>query len=149
MDIRIDGNRSTAENWMLAQNASKELLPALSEAQKTVADELRTSHEAYARSVYAVDLSRNDLVAKAERAGRAIERIAQRKVPGIAVDSVWLKTFAGKFRFDLNLDRNHTAMWVNEDVIDELLESGSRTAEEQLARVVEYSLPTDWIAKAS
>ncbi len=34
MDIRIDGNRSSAENWMLAQNASKDILPALSDAQK-------------------------------------------------------------------------------------------------------------------
>ncbi len=34
MDIYVDGNRSSAENWMLAQNASKELLPALSDAEK-------------------------------------------------------------------------------------------------------------------
>ena len=149
MDIRIDGNRSTAENWMLAQNASKDILPVLSEAQKTVADKLRISHEDYARSVYAGDLTRDELKAKTERAARLIERMAQSRVPDLTVDSAWLKTFDGKFRFDFDVNRNHTAIWVDEDVVDELLESGSKTAEEKLARIVESGLLASWTVKAS
>jgi hypothetical protein len=149
MDVYIEGNRSSAESWMLAQNASKDLLPPLSDAQKAVADKLHIDHDAYARNVYAADLGRKELRAKAERAARVIERMAQIKVPGVVVGTVWLKTFAGKFRFELDLDRKHATILMNEDVIDELLESGSRMAEEQIARIVEYNLPTDWVAKAS
>jgi|SRR5665213_3959641 len=149
MDIRIDGNRSSAENWMLAQNASKELLPALDDAEKTVADQMGISHEAYARSMYAVDLTRNELKEKVERATRLIERIAQSKVPGLTVDSAWLKTLDGKFRFDFGLNRSRAAIWVAEDLVDKFLESGSRTMEEQLARIVESGLPASWTVKAS
>ncbi|MHB1675335.1 MAG: hypothetical protein ACYCSP_13905 [Acidobacteriaceae bacterium] len=149
MDIYIDGNRSSAENWMLAQNASKELLPALSDAEKTVADKLRINHDAYARSAYAVDLTRNELGGKTERAARLVERMARSRVPGLTLDSAWLKTLEGRFRFDFDLNGNHAAIWVDEDLMNELLESGSRAAEEQISRVVEYGLPASWVVRAS
>ncbi len=149
MEIRVDGNRSSAENWMQAQKVSLQLLPELSNEQKIVADKLGISHEAYARSQYAGDLTRNDLAKKAELAAHLIERLAQAKVPGLVVDAVWLKTFDGKFRFELECNHSRALIWINEDLVDELLESGSKTAEEQIARIVEYGLPASWMAKAS
>ncbi|MGO8719973.1 MAG: hypothetical protein ACLQMO_12255 [Acidobacteriaceae bacterium] len=117
--------------------------------KKTVADKLRISHEDYARSVYAGDLTRNELGAKAKRAGRLVERIARSRVPDVHVDSAWLKTIDGKFRFDLDFNRSRTAIWVAEDLVDEFLESGSRIAEEKIARSIESALPESWSVKAS
>ena len=149
MEIRIDGSRSSAENWMQAQIISNQFLPELSDAQKVVADKMGISHEGYARSLYAGDLGRKELEGKAERIARLVEQVAQQKVPGIKVAAVWLKTLDGKFRFDCNLDRSHSFILMDEDLLDELLESGSKAAEEQIVRIIEHSLPASWMMKAS
>ena len=149
MEIRVDGSRSSAENWMLAQSASSEVLPALNDDQKKVADNMGISHADYARIFYAIDLTRNELMEKAEHAARLLENMARRKVPDLTVDAVWLMTFEGKFRFDFRFNQFHSGVWVNEDLVDELLQSGSKAAEEQLARIIEFNLPASWIAKAS
>src|SRR6185437_4940312 len=113
------------------------------------ADALQVSHEAYARNFYAGELTRSELGAKAERAARVVERMAQSKVPGVVLEDVWLKTFAGKYRFDLDLNRNRAVLWMDEDLVNEWLDSGSRTAEERIARIVENGLPASWNVKAS
>ena len=149
MEIRVDGNRSSAENWMRAQNASIRELPILSPEQKTVANKLGLCDEDYARSAFAGDLERENLKKKAQQAARLIGQLASRKVPGIRVESVWLKTFDRKFRFDLEFNGSDALIFVSEDLIDELFESGSRLAEEQLLRIVDLGLPSAWTAMAS
>jgi len=149
MDIRIDGNRSSRENWMRAQTAPVQDLPALTEEQKLAANRLGLNDEAYARSFYAGELERKDLEGKAERAAQLIEKLAARKFPGLKIARVWLKTFDGKFRFDVSLNSSSALIFAAEDLIDELLERGSKTAEEQIERIIDLSLPASWTARAS
>jgi|SRR5579885_3533557 len=149
MDIRIDGSRSSSENWMRAQTAPAQELPVLTEEQKLAANRLGLSSEAYARSFYAGELERKNLEGKAERAAQLIEKLAARKFPGLKIIRVWLKTFDGKFRFDVSLNGSDALIFAAEDLIDELLEQGSKTAEEQIERIIELSLPASWRARAS
>jgi hypothetical protein len=149
MDIRVDGNRSSRENWARAQTAPVQELPALTAEQRMAADRLGLSSEAYARSFYAGELERKVLEGKAEQAAQLIEKLAEPKFPGLKVVRVWLKTFDGKFRFDVNFNGSEALIFAAEDLIDELLERGSKAAEDQIERVIELSLPAGWRAKAS
>lgn len=149
MEIRVDGNRSSSENWMRAQTASVQELPLLSHEQKSVAAKLGLDNEAYARSVLAGDLERKDLEKKAQQAAQLIERLAPRKISGLRVDSVWLKTLDGKFRFDVEFNGSHALIFVSEDLVNELLESGSKLAEEQITRIIDLGLPASWATRAS
>ena len=149
MDIRVDGNRSSIENWATAQAASVQDLPALTEEQRIVAGKLGLKDESYARSLYAGDLERKSLEKKAKQAAELVERLASRKVPGLRVDDVWLKTFDRKFRFDVDLNGSSAPIFVSEDLIDELFENGSRSAEEQIVRIIDISLPGSWMVRAS
>jgi hypothetical protein len=149
LDIYVDGNRSSIENWMRAQTTPMQELPPLSEEQKTVAGKLGLKDESYARSLYAGDLERKNLERKAEQAAQLLVRIASQKVSGLRVEQVWLKTFDRKFRFDVDLNGKTALIFVSEDLIDDLLENGSRAAEEQLNRIIDVSLPPSWTVRAS
>jgi hypothetical protein len=121
----------------------------MSPQQKEAAASLGISEESYARSHYAIELERGILTGKAEKAGHLVERLAQRNAPGLKVESVWLKTLDGKFRFDAEWNNASFLIFLNEDVLDDLLESGSKSAEEQISRAIEYSLPSAKAARAS
>jgi hypothetical protein len=149
MDVRIDGDRSSAENWTRAQMVPSDQLPALSEAQRTVAAKLHLSAESYARSVYAGELERRELEKRAEAAGRLIESLAVRRVPGARLERVWWKTFDGKLRFDLSLRGSEASIVVAEPLIEGLLDGSVPEAEEQLARLVARTLPANWLAQVS
>ena len=149
MEIRIDGNRSSSENWMRAQIASAEELPKLSDGERAVAEKLGFGAEAYARSLYASDLEQASLKEKVERAARAVERIARRRVPEIGIERGWLKTFEGKFRFDLDLQGDRATVSVDEEVIDDLLDSGCGDSEERIGRIIDFAVPASWMARAS
>src|SRR5277367_2608607 len=148
MEIRVDGNRSSGENWMRAQTAPIQQLPPLSPEQKTAAARLGLKDEDYARSVFAVDLERKDLEQRAEQAAHVIERLAPRELSSFRVSGVWLKTFDGKYRFDVESNGRQCLIFVSEDLINDLLEAGSKLAEENIARIISYSLPASWMAQA-
>ncbi len=56
MEIRIDGNRSSSENWISAQSASVAELPHLTPEQQKFAAKFGMSSDAFARRVLAEDL---------------------------------------------------------------------------------------------
>jgi hypothetical protein len=76
----------------------------------------------YARQLLAINLGRKDLEKKAERAARLIERLASEKVRDVSVKAVWLKTFDGKYRFELESKGRQSLLFVTEDVVDDVLE---------------------------
>jgi hypothetical protein len=121
----------------------------MSPQQKEAAASLGVSEESYARSFYAGELERGTLAGKAEKAARVVERLAQHNAPGLKIESVWLKTFDGKFRFDAAWNGASFLIFLKEEVVDDLLESGSRLAEEQILRAIEYSLPSAKTVHAS
>ena len=149
MDIYVDGNRSSIENWAVAQAAPLSDLPIMNEQQKATAAGLGISEESYARSFYAGELESKFLAEKAAKVAQLVESLAQQWAPGLQIESVWLKTFEGKFRLDARWNGRSFLVFLREEVVDELFESGSRQAEEQIARVVEVSLLTAKAARAS
>lgn len=149
MEVYVDGNRTSSENWLRAQTAPIEELPPLTEGEKIVAGKFGQTDETYARTLYAGDLERVNLGQKAVKAARILERFASQKAPGVQVDRVWLKTFEGKFRFDISLNGSSTLISISEELLDDLLEKGSRSAEEGISRIIEFNLPASWTAHAS
>ena len=149
MEIRIDGNRSSSENWMRAQIASAEELPKLSDEERAVAAKFGSDYEGLARAIYAANLEHENLKEKAEKAARVVERIARRRVPEVNIGRVWLKTFEGKLRFDLDLQGDRSTIFVDEEVVDDLLDSGCSDAEDRIGRIIDFALPASWMARAS
>ncbi len=149
MEIRVDGNRSSSENWMRAQTASAGELPHLTPKQQEFAAKFGMSSDAFARRVLAEELGRKDLRQRAEQAARLIERLASKKGISLRVDQVWVKTLEGKLRFDVESASKHALIFVSEELMDELFESGSPSAEERISRIIDVSLPDSWLAQAS
>jgi len=149
MEVRVDGNRSSSENWMVAQTAPAKELPALTPEQQKFAVKFGMSNDVFARRLLAEELGRKDLERRAEQAAQLIERLASNKGIALRVDHVWVKTIEGKLRFDVESSGRHALILVSEELIDELFESGSLSAEESISRIIDVSLPVSWMAQAS
>jgi hypothetical protein len=149
MEIYIDGGRSSLEDWTRAQQWPIEQLPPLTPEQKTVAGKLGISEVDYARSAYAGELSRGELVSKTERFGRLVEGIMREMFPDASVEKVSLKTFAGRIQVQATAGGHPVHFDVDEDLVDGLLRSGSAQLEAGLRRIVELSLPAPGTVKAS
>ena len=124
-------------------------LPRLSEEQRAVAREFGISEEGYARNAYASELSRRELVVKAERFGELLQAIMREKVPDACVHLVELRTFDGKFQIVAIVGGRDVRLKVNEDLVDDLLSSGSKDIQARLIRIVELNLPLADVARAS
>ena len=140
MEIRVDGNRSTSENWLTAHRLPSSELPPITPEEEKVAEKLGISPEEYLRSRYAGDLSRGDLEKRAKLVGNLLNRwLSSRGLSG-TVTSVWLKTFEGKFRVEIEAPDGMKILFLKEDLIDGLLDSGSREAQESLERLLTANL---------
>jgi hypothetical protein len=136
MEIRVDGYRSTNENWLIAHRVPVGELPPITPEETQVAEKLGIPAEEYLRSRYAGDLSRGELEKRAEVVGNLVERwLSQRGLSGTVL-SVWLKTFEGKFRVEIAGPEGVQLLFLKEDLIDGLLDSGSREAQESLDRLM-------------
>jgi len=149
MDIRVDGYRSTPENWLYAQKVSPRDLPALGPAEQEVAEKLGLSSEDYARSQLAGDLTRGELSKRAERVGVLVTSWLRRHGTPGHVREVWFKTFEGKFRVGVEVSGKTVFCLIDEDVIEALLEVGSPQAERQLERLLDANFGLSEEAKAS
>ena len=149
MEVRIDGSRSSSENWLRASLVSSQELPNISADEQKIAKKLGISAESYARSRYAGELSAGELQQKAEKLGRFVQQwLAARHVAG-SVDFVWLKTFEGKYRIDVDLNGKNVLIFTEEALVDEVLERGSHKAERELQHVLELNLLPEEAARAS
>ncbi len=149
MEVRIDGSRSSSENWLRASLASSRELPSISADEQEIAKKLGISAESYARSRYAGELSAGELQQKAEKLGLFVQQwLAARQVAGL-VDFVWLKTFEGKYRIDVDLNGKKVLIFTEESLVDEVLERGSHQAERELQHVLELNLLPEEAARAS
>jgi hypothetical protein len=136
MEIRVDGYRSTNENWLTAHRIPSSELPPITPEEEQVAEKLRISPEEYLRSRYAGDLSRGDLEKRAEVVGNLVAQWLSRHGLSGTVVSVWLKTYEGKFRLEIAGPEGIQMLFLKEDLIDDLLDSGSREAQESLDRLL-------------
>ena len=149
MDIRVDGNRSSSENWAYSRSVSPRELPPLSSEEKRFAVQLGLSLEDFARNQLAADLTRKDLATRAEMVGRLVD--AWFKEYGVSghVSEVSLRTFEGKVRVNVEISGRVSFCVIEEDVITSLFESGSKQAEMQLKRLLNANFGFEREAKAS
>ena len=149
MEIRVDGNRSTNESWLEAHRIPAQSLPVLSEEEQIVAHKLAIPAEEYSRSKYAAELTRRELEVRACRVGQLVEGwLREHGIPG-EVKSVWLKTFEGKFRVDVQARATLQSVFVKEELIDDVLDSGSKEAHRSLLRLLSSNFLVQETARAS
>jgi hypothetical protein len=140
MEIRVDGYRSTNENWLAAHRIPSSELPPITLEEEQVAEKLGISAEEYLRSRVAGDLSRGELEQRAEVVGNLVNRwLSQRALSGTVV-SVWLKTLEGKFRVEIAGPEGIQLLLLKEDLISDLLDAGSREAQGSLDRLLTANL---------
>ncbi|HTF62550.1 MAG TPA: hypothetical protein VK638_07545 [Edaphobacter sp.] len=149
MEVVVTGWRSSNQDWSRAQQWPLQDLPPLTAEQKTVAHKLGISEEDYARSAYAGELSRQELIEKAERFGRLIESQIREIRANSSVEEVVLKTFDGKFQVLALVDGHKVRLEMDEDMVDDLLRSGSGELETRLKRIIDFNLPVSGSARAS
>jgi hypothetical protein len=140
MEVRVDGSRSSSENCLRASLAPISELPRLTPEEEEVAQRLGIQSEPYARERYAQELTDADLRDRALKLGNLVQAwLNQNQVIG-TVDSVWLKTFEGKYRIELSLGGKPNLIVVDESLIDELFEQGSTNARICLEHILEVNL---------
>jgi hypothetical protein len=149
MQVFVEGSRSTSDDWLWAQQLPASELPALSDEQKSFAEKLGISPEDYARSTKAGELTRRELQAKAETFGRLLEQKIRDRAPNASVESVVLLTFEGKFRVVTVVGGKETLLQIDEELVDDLLQSGSPEMETRLDRIIDLNLPNSEAARAS
>jgi hypothetical protein len=149
MQISIEGSRSSSDDWFRAQQLPASDLPQLSDEEKCAAEKLGISAEDYARSAKAGELSRRELAAKTETFGRLLETKMRQSFPGSSVESIVRKTFDGRFLVTAVVNGREVRLRIDEEMIDDLLQSGSPEAERRLDKILELSLPNAEAARAS
>ena len=149
MQVQVDGSRSTAESWAEAHSASPQSLPVLSHAEQLAATRLALSSEAYSRSKYAIELTRQQLEQRASTLGRLVQEWLAEHGLSSEVRSVWLRTFEGKFRVDVQSHGSLQRVFVDEDLADDLLDRGSRETMDRLDTLLSASLLASQKAHAS
>ena len=139
MQVSVDGWRSSASNWQAVRDIPGDQLRPLTPEQAAVAAKLRISAEDYARSALAGERTAEALLEKTERFAKLMEQRLASRHAGVQVDSVTLETWEHKFRV-LIRGKMETVFRVNEDVVDDLFEGGSKEADEKISRILDLVL---------
>lgn len=134
--IGIDGTRTGSAEWSSVRKMPIEELPPLSDAQRTRARQLGLSEEAYTRKTLAEELTTKRLLAKIEMFARLLNQKVTALNPKATVSDVVLRTLQGKFDVDVRVNGSIIPLTINEDVVDDLFESGSAEAEARLQRIL-------------
>jgi hypothetical protein len=149
MEVRVDGSRSTSENWLRASVATDPELPKLTPEERLIAEKLGIAAEEYARSKYAIELTDVELRDKAVIVGEFVQAWLDVHQLPASVESVWLKTFEGKYRLELSFGAKHNLIFVDESLIDQMLEEGSSRAKNGLEHLLQMNLLPAQAARAS
>jgi hypothetical protein len=140
MEIVIEGWRAGSEERKAAANAAAADLPALTEEQKTVAKKMGISEEAYARSTYAGRRNQERLTEKTKRFARILEKRLAALAEGARIDRVRLVTIEHEYRVDISTNGKIIHFRLPEEMVDDLIEGGSASIEEQIANRLEHVL---------
>lgn len=140
MNISVDGWRASLSDWEAVRNLPQEQLPSLTPEQREVARKLRISVEDYARSVLAGRRTTESLLAKTTRFARLLQERVRNRAAQADVESVALRTFEHRFDIELKLDGAVLPLRVDENIVDDLFESGSADAEQRLTRILDLAL---------
>jgi len=140
MEIVIEGWRAGSEERKAAATVAAADLPNLTEEQKTVARKLGISEEAYARSTYAGRENQKRLTEKTKRFARLLEKRLAALAEGARIDRVRLVTIEHEYRVDISANGKIIHFRLPEEMVDDLIEGGSASIEEQIATRLEHVL---------
>jgi hypothetical protein len=140
MEIIIDGWRAGGEERKEAASVPIDQLPALSDEQRVVAKKLGISEEAYARSAYAGQKNQGRLIEKSMKFAKLLQKKLQARAD-FQLGTIRLDVLKHRYEVVGTEDARHVSFFVSEDLIDELLQSGSENAERSLDRVLDYAFP--------
>ena len=150
MQIRIEGSRASSHNRQVAYHAPASALPVLSEADKAAAGRLGLTPDAYARLRYASDLEDVELAARAESIAELVKKWLHYFAPAWTITEALFQTIEGKLHLTLTAkDGRCRTLLLSEDLVDELLNSGSSAAAESLERLLHVNLNVPTHARAS
>jgi hypothetical protein len=138
--VSVDGSRTEPQVWEAVRALPKDQLPPLTPAQREVAASLHIPEKDYARSVEAARRTTDELLKKAERFARVLNERIRTRNQEIQVERVALNTLEQRFEILLRVNGEVETLRVAERVVDGLFEDGSREAEENLSRILDYAL---------
>jgi hypothetical protein len=139
MRVSVEGWRSSASEWKAVRDIPKEELQPLTPEQMAVAEKMKIAAEDYARSALAGQRSVEALLVKTQRFARLLEQRLASRSAGVQVDEVTLETWEHKFRVSIQGEVK-AIFRVDEDVVDDLFEGGSREADEKISRIIDLVL---------
>jgi hypothetical protein len=136
MQISVEGRRSSTSDWQAVSEIPADQLKPLTSEQAAVVAQLKISAEDYARSALAGERTTDALLAKTQRFAGLLEKRLASRVAGAQIESVALETWERKFRVVIGGNMN-TVFHINEDIVDDLFEGGSREADEKISRILD------------
>ncbi len=140
MEIAVDGWRAGAAERELARSLPSDQLPRLTDEQRSVAKKLGIPEEEYARSVVAGERNRDALLIKTERLARLLEQRIERVGIGAHVNRVTLRTIQDRFDVEIQINGRVLPLRIEESVVDDYFENGSKEAEERLEHILDRAL---------
>jgi hypothetical protein len=140
MRLGVDGMRTNAGEWSRAQSIAREELPPLSDPQRAAAKSLGISEEAYARMIFAEERTGSGLLTKTEMFARLLVEKLRQLRSNATVETVVLRTLENRFDIAIRLNGDVIPLRVNEDVVNDLFESGSYAAERRLSRILNTTI---------
>lgn len=136
MEISVHGWKASPSDWEAVRKLPKDQLPPLTEQQKEVARKLGVSEEDYARSALAGERTQNTLLAKTETFARLLEKKLSELGSKASVENVALQILDDRFEVLLRVNGKLLPLRIKEEIVDDLLESGSADAEEKLSKIL-------------
>jgi len=149
MQIEIEGTRSSDDAWREARSVPLSKLRELTAQDIAWASPDDPAAEQTARRLYAIDLTQPELAEKCEKLGRlASDWLKQAGLHG-EVSLVRLRCLRGLFDLHVSESGELHKLEVREDVLDDLLQAGSREAAESLDRLFAANFGRFAVSKAS
>jgi hypothetical protein len=149
MDVFVRGSRSSAQDWLRAQQIPRHELPPLNDVQKAAAEREKIPEQIYARSAYAAQLTEQAMLQKMLKFGRWLEAKIEERYPESIIDLIELDTWSGKFLVQGKAGADAFSFELDEDLVERFLTSGSADLESAIFRVLDIFVPIRREAKAS
>jgi hypothetical protein len=136
MEVWVDGPRATEHSRSLAEQLPLSELPSLTAQEREEARLGGWSDERYARVKYAGEQGAHEWAEKVQTLGVLLESILKQYTPEASLKSVLPETFQGRYRATEQLQSREFSFAVQEEVAEDLLESGKAEALDSLRRIV-------------
>jgi hypothetical protein len=149
MNIEIQGTRTSDDAWIQADSISIAELRERTAQEVSWAPDDSGAAEHLARRLYAIDVTQQELVAKCTKLGRlALNWMKQSDIEGELV-LIRLRCLRGLFDLHIKQDGEVQMLEIREELVDDLLQSGSREAAESLDRLFAANFGRLAVLKAS